>query len=100
MKKLEDAPKELQAMFHTLFKEHLSDHEYPLAYKEAYAHFFLKGFDVGMATGGLKAMKPKRIIAEVHQLHDDFFVISNDRKMFHWQGNEMGWYALPELPQD
>jgi len=44
--------------------------------------------------------KPKRTIAEYHRMDDSFFVISNDRKMFHWQGNRMGWYALPDLPQD
>lgn len=96
MKRIEDAPKELQAMFAELWEKItiLSTH------KHEAAHLFLTGFDVAMATNGLKAMKPKRTIAEVHQIDDSFFVVSNDRKMFHWQGNRIGWYALPNLPQE
>lgn len=100
MKRIEDAPKELQKMFYTLFEEHSSDYDYPFVNKEELAHFFLKGFDVAMATNGLKAIKPKRTLAEVHEIDGEIYVVSNDRKMFSWQGNTMGWYAFPDLPQD
>lgn len=102
MKKLEDAPKELQDMFAELFKEHLSDREYPCAYKEAYAHFFLKGFDVAMATGG---MKPKRTIAElITSPQGRILVKSNDGKLYTIDGFDRNggplWIPYPDLPQD
>lgn len=99
MKSIEDAPKELQNLFKIELEKWIMppDRDTEHAFRLAVQHFFFLGFDVAMATGGLK---PKRTIAEVHQIDDSFFVVSNDRKMFHWQGNRIGWYALPNLPQD
>ena len=97
MKKIEDAPKELQDMFAKLFKEYLLDREYPCSYEEAYAHFFLKGFDVAMATGG---MRPRKIIAEIMQTDDKLIAISNERKAYVWNENDMKWEPMPDLPQE
>lgn len=96
----EDLPKEL----HELFEKELAkwpmppDRQTEHAFRLAIQHFFLKGFDVAMATGG---MKPKRTIATFHNSnnHIGFFVISNDGRMFRWLGEETGWQPLPNLPQ-
>lgn len=100
MNKLEDAPKELQDMFAELFKEHLSDREYPCAYKEAYAHFFLKGFDVAMAAGG---MKPKRKIVQLVKTDQGWFSLSNTGEWFYLKrplDSDCHWIKYPDLPQD
>lgn len=99
MKRIEDAPKELQDMFADVWEECVCSAGGISDYRDEIEHAFLKGFDVAMATNG-SPQRPKRTIAEYHRMDDSFFVISNDRKMFHWQGNKMGWHALPDLPQN
>lgn len=92
MKKLEDAPELRTAFNNTLDESILSSSD--LVYQinlEIAEHFFIAGRD---------SVKPKRTIAEVHEIDGEIYVVSNDRKMFSWQGNTMGWYPLPDLPQE
>lgn len=101
MKKLEDAPKELQDMFAELWENMtiLSTH------KHEAAHLFLKGFDVAMATGG---MRPKRKIADLFEHDGDLYAVSNDGQLYSvpcWiYGDKMTrpkqWHKWPDLPQD
>lgn len=93
MNKLEDAP-ELKAAFEKAARGVVVNYyEQPLA-----EHFFIAGRD--SLRDECESVKPKRTIAEVHEIDGEIYVVSNDRKMFSWQGNQLGWYALPDLPQE
>ena len=111
MKRIEDAPKELQQMFATIFDEWwtelcpnygttwMYDHR-----REVLEHYFLKGFDAAMATGGLP-QKPKRTIEEFRFSPQGIILVkSSDGKLFMTQGFEPSgnppWKHYPDLPQD
>lgn len=97
MKRIEDAPKELQDMFWYLFEQEFSDYD---CSTDVMAHIFLKGFDTAMATGGLPR-RPKRTIAHLTEMGSHIYVLSTDGKLFrnHWATpNE--WQTLPDLPQE
>ena len=99
MKRIEDAPKELQDMFWDLFEQEFSDYD---CSTDIMAHLFLKGFDAGMATGGLP-QRPKRTISNIIKLEGSFFAISSDGKMFSLERNIEGervWVPYPDLPQE
>lgn len=97
MKRIEDAPKELQDMFAKLWREKKEDCMYPKDYAE---QFFLAGFDTAMATGGLPK-RPKRLIAHITEMGSHVYVLSTDGKLFrnHW-ATPQEWQALPDLPED
>lgn len=96
MKKIEDAPKELQKMFAVLWEES----NILCEFKADAAHLFLKGFDAAMATGGLP-QRTKRTISNLIKLEGQIYAISNDGKLFinHYTKPEE-WRAYPDLPQD
>ena len=95
MKRLEDAPKELRDMFAKLWSEKQGKE---CLYPEDYAEqFFIAGFDVAMATAG---MRHRRRIAEIMQTDDKLIAVSNDRQAFVWNENDMTWKPMPNLPQD
>jgi hypothetical protein len=103
MKTIDDTPKEL----HELFEKELAkwpmlpDIQTAHAFRLAVQHFFFLGFDVAMATGG---MKPKRTIVEVKSnANGQWIVRSNDGKLFiHGvdRGGVPQWLPYPDLPQD
>lgn len=97
MKELEDAPKELQDMFAILWE----NATIPIDCKNEAIHFFLKGFDVAMATGG---MKPKRTITEVASNSKGTWIVrSNDGKLFIHGVDRSGvpqWLPYPDPPQE
>ena len=106
MKRIEDAPKELQQMFNVawddiLFKDKVSKDKSKISYEEIAEHLFLKGFGVAMATGG---MKPKRKIAEVtSNANGQWIVRSNDGKLYIYGADRGGvpqWLPYPDLPQE
>lgn len=68
--------------------------------REVLEHYFLKGFDVAMATAGLSHIK-KRTISNLIKLDGQIYAISNDGKLFinHFTRPEE-WKAFPDLPQD
>lgn len=99
MKRIEDAPEEVQKVFWDFFEEEISNYE--CSY-EVMAHIFLKGFDTAMATGGL-LQRQKRTITNIIKLEGSFFAVSNDGKMFSLERNmnsERVWVPYPDLPQD
>jgi len=99
MKRIEDAPKELKQVFEIVFQEWLSKSEY--VHQAECEHFFLKGFDVAMATNGLPE-RPKRTIEHVYANDKSVFVLSNDKKVFALRITPEGfqWVKQPDLPQD
>ena len=96
MKRIEDAPKELQDMFWDLFEQEFSDYD---CSTDVMAHIFLKGFDTAMATGGLP-QRPKRTISRIMNIDGQVYVTSSDGKAFVLQGRPEQWHSLPDLPQD
>jgi len=107
MKRIEDAPKELKDMFDKVFEKWWSEleptHGETWLYdhrREVLEHFFLKGFDVAMATGGLPQGR-KRTITNLIKLDGQIYAISNDGKLFinHYTRPEE-WQAFPDLPQE
>lgn len=97
MKRIEDAPKELQKVFWDYFEEEFSDYD---CSTDVMAHLFLKGFDTAMATGKL-TQRPKRSIVHITEMGSHIYALSTDGKLFrnHW-ATPQEWQALPELPQD
>jgi|GEM_PF-5798418 len=99
MKQIEDAPKEL----HDLFEKELAkwpmppDRQTEYSFRLAVQHFFFLGFNIAMATGGLR---PRKRIAEIMQTDDKLIAISNERKAYVWNENDMKWEPMPDLPQD
>lgn len=97
MKRIEDAPKELRDMFAKLWAEKQGkDCLYPEDYAE---QFFLAGFDVAMATGGLPERR-KRTVSRIMNIDGQVYVTSTDGKVFVLQSRPEQWRALPDLPQD
>ena len=100
MKRIEDAPKELQDMFATVWEDLVCSASGISDYRDEVEHAFLKGFDTAMATGGLP-QKAKRTIAHLAELGGHIYVISNDGKLFrNHYATPKEWQALPDLPQD
>jgi hypothetical protein len=102
MKSIEDAPIELQ----NLFKIELEkwpmppDRDTEHSFRLAVEHFFLKGFNVAIATGG---MKPKRKIAQLIKTDQGWFSLSNTGEWFYLVrplDSECHWVKYPDLPQD
>lgn len=102
MKRIQDAPKELQ----NLFKIELEkwpmppDRDTEHAFKLAVEYFFLKGFDVAIATGGL-SQKPMRTIAKLYvSRQDPIMALSSDGHGYEFVSESGTWRNLPDLPQD
>lgn len=97
MKRIEDAPKELQDMFEIVWEQVVCSASGISDYRDEIEHAFLKGFDTAMATAGVRQ---GRRIAEVMQTDDKLICISNDGQAFVWNENDMKWEPMPHLPQD
>lgn len=95
MKRIEDAPKELQDMFWDLFEQEFSDYD---CSTDVMAHIFLKGFDTAMATGGLP-QRPKRTIKTIISDAENVYALSSDEKLYALLTNGH-WIKYPDLPQD
>lgn len=100
MKRIEDAPKELQKMFAIVWEQCVCSASGISDYRDEVEHAFLKGFDTAMATGGWSHRK-KRTITNLIKLDGQIYAISNDGKLFinHFTRPEE-WKAFPDLPQD
>jgi hypothetical protein len=102
MKSIEDAPKELQ----NLFKIELEkwpmppDRDTEHSFRLAVEHFFQLGFDVAMATNGMKPVKAKRYIDRVMFEGKETYAISNDGRLYHLVREAVRWVEYPNLPQD
>lgn len=70
MKRIEDAPKELQAMFADVWERVVYSASGISDYRDEVEHAFLKGFDTAMATGGLP-QRPKRTIQTIVNIHGE-----------------------------
>ena len=102
MKRIEDAPKELQDMFAVVWEQVVCSASGISDYRDEIEHVFLKGFDTVMATNGLP-QRPKRTISNIIKLEGSFFAISSDGKMFSLERNIEGervWVPYPDLPQE
>lgn len=101
MKRIEDAPKELQDMFEIVWEQVVCSASGISDYRDEIEHAFLKGFDTAMATGGSAPSKFKRMITNLIKLDGQIYAISNDGKLFinHFTRPEE-WKAFPDLPQD
>lgn len=103
MKRIEDAPKELQDMFATVWEQVVCSASGISDYRDEVEHAFLKGFDVAIATGGWAPAEFKRTISNIIKLEGSFFAISSDGKMFSLERNIEGervWVPYPDLPQE
>ena len=104
MNKLEDVP-ELKAAFDAawddiLFQDKFSKDKSRISYEEIGEHFFLKGFNVAMATNG---MKPKRKIVQLIKTDEGWFSLSSTGECFYLVrplDRECHWVKYPDLPQD
>ena len=102
MKRIEDAPEEVQNVFWDFFEEEISNYE--CSY-EVMAHIFLKGFDTAMATSGLP-QRPKRTIQTIVKSHNsNLYALSTDGKVFYLNTggvitDNMKWIQLPDLPKE
>lgn len=103
MKRIEDAPKELQDMFEIVWEQVVCSASGISDYRDEIEHAFLKGFDTAMATSGWAPSKFKRMITNIIKLEGSFFAISSDGKMFSLERNIEGervWVPYPDLPQE
>lgn len=99
MKRIEDAPKELQDMFAVVWEQVVCSASGISDYRDEVEHAFLKGFDTAMATNGLP-QRPKRTISRIMSIDGQVYVTSSDGKAFVLQGRPEQWRSLPDLPQD
>jgi hypothetical protein len=102
MKTIYDTPKEL----HELFEKELAKWPMPPdiqtahAFRLAVQHFFFLGFDVAMATGG---MKPNRKIVQLIKTDQGLFSLADTGEWFYLVrplDSECHWVKYPDLPQD
>lgn len=100
MRRIEDAPKELQDMFAVVWERIVCSASGISDYRDEIEHAFLKGFDIAMATTGLPE-RPKRTIVHLTEMGSHIYVLSTDGKLFrnHW-ATPQEWQALPDLPQE
>lgn len=105
MKRIEDAPKELQDMFDLVWEQCVRSASGISDYRDEIEHAFLKGFDVAMATGGLP-QRPKRTIQTIVKSHNsNLYALSTDGKVFYVNTggvitDNMKWIQLPDLPKE
>lgn len=102
MKRIEDAPKELQKMFADVWERVVYSAGGISDYRDEVEHAFLKGFDTAMATGGLPE-RPKRTVSRFHSDNHALLVQSSDGRLYLLSGLQNGkleWIPYPDLPQD
>lgn len=102
MKSIEDAPKELQNLFKIELEKWIMppDRDTEHSFRVAVEHFFLLGFDVALATNGMKPVKAKRYIDRVMFEGKETYAISNDGRLYHLVREAVRWVEYPNLPQD
>lgn len=98
MKRIEDAPKELQRMFAILWEDCVRSASGISDYRDEVEHAFLRGFDTAMATNGLP-QRPKRTIKTIISDAENVYALSSDEKLYALLTNGR-WIKYPDLPQD